>query len=562
MSDRTPLHAFRALLPALRPEYRGMAASYVVGTASALALTALGVLTAWGVGHAVIDGAAPAAGWWIAVATLVVVRTVLTWQEMDVSHAVAYRVLARLRMALFESYARSVPSRRREHSGRAASTAMDDIERLEFFYAHTLAQIGTSATVFVASLVTAFVLLPPSALVLVAGASLIAGTAAVARRVARRRGEEEQHLRSRLSTQVVDALGSLREVLSYKLTDKVVADALVTTELGALAARRRGAVAAFVTGLREAAVAATVIGVILVSSFTIGVSGDEPGAMSRAVLPALVALALAGVSAIADAATTVSQLHPLTASAARVADALHRAPVITPRRRTASLPQGKLGVRFRDVAFTYDDRTAVIEGFSAFIRPGEHVGVAGASGAGKSTLIALAARLWEPASGCIELLDERGGAVPLDAVDEAELRRTVALVDQEATLFHGTVRANLLRGTAPVADERLRDVLELVGAATWADLDHDIGQGGLALSGGQQARLALARALVRQPRVLLVDEVTASLDTETERIVSDVLAGYPGTVLIASHREETLERTDRVLRIGKCSDALASPHSS
>ncbi|WP_255375416.1 hypothetical protein [Saccharomonospora sp. CUA-673] len=180
--------AFRALLPVLRPEWRGMVGSYLVGTVSALALAALSVLTAWAVGHAVVERALPGPPWWFAVAGLVVLRTVLTWQEMDVSHSLAYRVLARMRMALFDSYARSVPGKRREHSGHAAGVAMDDIEKLEFFYAHTLAQLGASLTVLVTCLVTAFAVLPEAGAVLLAGSVLVAASALLGARATRRLG--------------------------------------------------------------------------------------------------------------------------------------------------------------------------------------------------------------------------------------------------------------------------------------------------------------------------------------------------------------------------------------
>src|SRR5690606_15934501 len=156
----SPVAILLRLLPPLRPELRRIVGSYLIATSSLCALAAIGVLTALGVGTTVVHGTWPPVGWWIALGTLVLLRTLLTWREMDVSHALAYRVLARLRMALFDAYARSVPGRRREHSGRAASVAMTDIEKLEFFYAHTVAQIGAALTLFVGALACAFVVMP------------------------------------------------------------------------------------------------------------------------------------------------------------------------------------------------------------------------------------------------------------------------------------------------------------------------------------------------------------------------------------------------------------------
>ncbi|MDA2811909.1 ABC transporter ATP-binding protein [Nocardiopsis sp. RSe5-2] len=551
MTTVSALRALRGLLPALRPEWRGMLWSYLVGTVSALALAALTVLTAWAVGRAVVEGEPPGAVWWAAVIGLVVLRTVLTWQEMDVSHALAYRVLARLRMALFDAYARSVPGRRREHSGRAATVAMGDIEKLEFFYAHTVAQIGASVTVFLAALATATVLLPQAGAVMLVGSAAVAASAFAWARTARRLGEEEQRERSALSARMVDALGALREVLAYGLAPRIVAETDAATAAAAATTRRRELVAQLVTALRELIVTAVVIGVIAVSASAAGVlSGSGAGAaLSPALLPALVALAVAGVAATTEAATTLSQLHPLVAGADRVAAGINRPPVVSEPAAARRLPVGPLGLRFRDVGFAYDGREPVLASWFAEIAPGEHVGLAGPSGAGKSTAVALAARLWDPASGAVELVGGDGDAVALSELDDTDLRGAVALVDQDATLFHGTVRENLLRGTGTRPDADLAAVLERVGADGWIGLDDGLGESGVRLSGGQRARLCLARALVRSPRVLLVDEVTASLDPATERAISDVIAGFDGTVLIASHRAETLARCDRVIRI-------------
>ena len=208
------LKAFGSLVPALRPEWPGMVRSYVIGTISAMSLVALTVLSAWAVGHAVVDRVLPGPVLWLGLGGLILARTVLTWREMDVSHALAYRVLARLRMALFDAYARSVPGKKREHSGRVASVAMDDIEKLEFFYAHTIAQVATSITVFLASAITALAIPPPAGGVVVLGGAVIATSAFYWAHTARRLGAAEQHERTEMSAGIVDALGALREVPS------------------------------------------------------------------------------------------------------------------------------------------------------------------------------------------------------------------------------------------------------------------------------------------------------------------------------------------------------------
>lgn len=533
------------LLPPLRPEWRRIVGSYLIATTSLCALAAIGVLTALGVGGAVVHAEWPPVGWWLTLGALVLLRTFLTWREMDVSHALAYRVLARLRMALFDAYARSVPGRRREHSGRAASVAMTDIEKLEFFYAHTVAQIGAALTLFAGALVCAFLVMPVAGVVMLGGAAAVALTAGVGAGPARRIGAREQREREAQSERLVDALGALREILAYGLQDRVVREAVAGTRRSARISRRREAIAHLVDGMRELILTAVVIGVI---AATLALDGTVGGAQA-ALLPAVIVLAVAGVAAVADAAHTVSELHPLIASAARVGAGLDRPPVVSPVDRPLPLPDGPLGVRFEKVSFSYDDRTEVLHGWSIDVDPGEHVGLAGPSGAGKSTVIALAARLWDPAAGTVALVDAAGLAYPLGRIRDDDLRRTVAVVEQDARLFHGTVRDNLVRGADARTDEELRRALTRVGADGWITLDDDLGEHGVRLSGGQRARLALARALCREPRVLIVDEITASLDAESERIISDVLEDFDGTVIAASHRRETLGRFGRVVGV-------------
>ncbi|WP_058234299.1 amino acid ABC transporter ATP-binding/permease protein [Devriesea agamarum] len=531
---------FRALLPALRPEWPGMINSYIVGTISALSLVALTVLSAWGVGHAVIERTLPQLWWWLTLIGLVIARTILTWREMDVSHSVAYRVLARLRMTLFDSYARSIPGKNRTHSGHSASVAMDDIEKLEFFYAHTVAQIATSITVFLASAITAFTMLPAAAGAVVLGGAAIATSATFWARTTRRLGADEQHERADIAVSIVDALGALREVLTYGLAPQITESIRKRTVRVTNILRRREILAQVVTSARELIVAIVVIGVVAASTLT----SQE---LSPALLPPLIALAIAGISALTDATATATQLHPLTASAQRVSTEIHRPPVVQPVTTQHSLPTGPLGLRFCDVTFGYENREATLRSFNLDVAPGSQVGLSGPSGSGKSTLVSLASRLWDPDQGEVKIYGTDGSALPLTHIPDDQLRQAVAVVDQDATLFHGTVRENLLRGAPERSDQELRDVLDQVGATGWITLDDHVGQHGVRLSGGQQARLCLARALIRSPRILLVDEVTANLDPVTEQAISRIIAAYQGTVLMVSHREDTLAHMGRLV---------------
>ncbi len=170
-------------------------------------------------------------------------------------------MLARLRTALFDAYARSVPARRREHSGRAASAAMTDIEKLEFFYAHTVAQIGAALTVFAGATAVALAVMPSAALVMLAGAVAVALTAWAGAGPSRRVGARAAGARGPIGA-TGRCPGALREVLAYGLRWRVVQEAIAGTRRSASVARHREVIAHLLDGMRELILTAVVIGVI------------------------------------------------------------------------------------------------------------------------------------------------------------------------------------------------------------------------------------------------------------------------------------------------------------
>lgn len=210
-------------------------------------------------------------------------------------------------------------------------------------------------------------------------------------------------------------------------------------------------------------------------------------------------------------------------------------------------------VRFDDVAFRYPTQpdTPILDGVNLTIRPGEIVAIAGTSGSGKSTMSALLSRLYEPTSGDITLGNES-----IAGLDTSWLRRQVAVVAQEPILFNGTITDNIRYGvTEEVA-------MEQVERAAWAAASHDmilslpdqydtmVGERGASLSGGQRARTALCRALVRDPRVLVLDEHSAALDAESERAVAQAVDNAASqlnmAVITIAHRTSSLRRAHRV----------------
>jgi ABC-type multidrug transport system fused ATPase/permease subunit len=213
-------------------------------------------------------------------------------------------------------------------------------------------------------------------------------------------------------------------------------------------------------------------------------------------------------------------------------------------------PRGALS--YRGVSFAYTpEGPPVLCDIDLDVEPGTTVGVLGASGSGKSTLLALAPRLYD--------LPEGAGSVLLDGRDVrglrlTDLRRAVVLVTQQPILFEGTIRSNLTYAAPGAGRDAIRRALEASDLAATvatlpAGLDTPVGERGLTLSGGQRQRLALARALLADPTVLLLDDCTSALDAETEARVQAALCELlPGrTRLIVSHKVASVRNTDRIV---------------
>ncbi len=215
------------------------------------------------------------------------------------------------------------------------------------------------------------------------------------------------------------------------------------------------------------------------------------------------------------------------------------------------MPGQPLTLAVRDVVFAYPTRPGerVLDGVSFVVDPGEMVAIVGPSGAGKSTLLDLLQRFYDPLSGSIEL-----GGVDLREIRKENIRGLLGFVPQDPVLFAGSLRDNLLYGR-PQASEveltqslKLAHALEFIGALP-DGLDTVVGEGGVGLSGGQRQRLAIARALLVQPKVLLLDEATSALDAQSEDHIRQSLAELKGerTVLVVAHRLSTVRQADRIL---------------
>jgi len=210
------------------------------------------------------------------------------------------------------------------------------------------------------------------------------------------------------------------------------------------------------------------------------------------------------------------------------------------------------GIRFRGVTVEFEGRRA-LDAVSLDIEEGETVAIVGHTGSGKTTLVHLIPRLFDPTSGRVELGNGQASA-DLRAFDPEALRRGIGFVPQETFLFSATLAENIAWGVAGAPREQILWAAEVAGlgpdiAAFPGGLDTVIGERGLTLSGGQKQRTAIARAILRNPRILILDDALSSVDTLTEE---RILAGLSGlmrdrTTILISHRVSTVKNADRIV---------------
>ncbi|HEU4652143.1 MAG TPA: ABC transporter transmembrane domain-containing protein [Croceibacterium sp.] len=276
------------------------------------------------------------------------------------------------------------------------------------------------------------------------------------------------------------------------------------------------------------------------------------GTLSGGTIAAFVLTGVMVAGALGSLTEVYGDLLRGAGAASRLNELLQEKPVIAPPERPVALPEPpRGGLAFQHVTFRYPTRpdAPAIHDFNLTVEPGETVAIVGPSGAGKSTVFQLAERFYDPQVGTIRL-----DGVPLTQADPADVRRRMALVPQEGTLFAASARDNLRYGNWEADEEAIWQAARAANAEEFLralpqGLDTFLGEGGARLSGGQRQRIAIARALLRDAPILLLDEATSALDAESERLVQQALERlmHGRTTLVIAHRLATVRAADRIV---------------
>ena len=479
----------------------------------------------------------------ICLALLAPMAGILHWVESWLAHDIAYRLLAEMRIELFRKLDTLAPAYLvRRRSGDLIALAAQDIETVEYFFAHTVAPALVAILVPATVVLTLCFVAWPIALAIlpfILYAALapwvlrakIDRLGAVARdRLGLLAGYVTETIQGLSDLVAFQAVGRRREGFMAAVHDYQSVRLELLSDLSAQTAQLE-----ICTGLGGLAVA--VVGAFLVADHQ----------LAATTLPLLILLSLSSFLPISEIAQVSRQLADTIASTRRLYAVHRERPTVADGELMPAAPLGGSAIRFEAVDFAYPGaRRPALEGVSVDIRAGATVAIVGPSGAGKTTLANLLLRFWDP----------REGHVLIDGVDLRDfvldhLRGRVSMVSQDTYLFNDSLRANVALARPDADEKAIYAALDQAALAEFVmslpeGLDTRVGERGVQLSGGQRQRVAIARAFLKNAPTLVLDEATSHLDAVSEaqvRTALDALMRARTTIVIA-HRLSTVRNAD------------------
>ncbi|YCI80440.1 cysteine/glutathione ABC transporter ATP-binding protein/permease CydC [Enterobacteriaceae bacterium] len=542
----------RALLPYLalwRRHVWLLTLGVVLAIVTLLASIGLLTLSGWFLSASAVVGFAglysfnfmlPAAG----VRGSAIARTAGRYFERLVSHDATFRVLEHLRVSTFSKLLPLSPAGlARFRQGELLNRLVADVDTLDHLYLRVISPLVGALVVII--VVTFGLSLLDVTLALTLGGIMLLTLLLLPPlfyRAGKPGGEALTRLRGQWRQQLTAWLQGQAELTIFGASTRY-RQAMDETEQAWHDAQRQQA---SLTALSQAAMqlisGAAVVTILWMAAG--GVGGDtSPGAL----IALFVFCALAAFEALAPVTGAFQHLGQVIASAVRVSQITDQKPDVTFPETAQPVPQ-QVALTITDLSFTYPGQPQpALTGINLTVSPGEHIAILGRTGCGKSTLLQLITRAWDPDSGSLRLNDSA-----LKDLDEAALRATMSVVTQRVHLFSATLRDNLLLANPQASDAQLSEALTRTGLEKLLDdagLNAWLGEGGRQLSGGELRRLAIARALLHDAPLMLLDEPTEGLDAETEGQILDLLAEVTQgkTVLLVTHRLKGLSRFSRII---------------
>ncbi len=527
----------------------GRVAAFIgVGIVGALAVAAVKTGSPYGALLVLLGVLAPLAG-------------MLHWIESWKAHDIAYRLLAELRIDLFRKLDTLAPAYLvRRRSGDLIALAAQDIDTIEYFFAHTVAPALVAILVPSTVLLTLAIVAWPIALAILPFILYAALAPWVMRSKIDRLGALARDRLGLLSGYVTETIQGLSDLVAFQAVGRRRQGFMAAVEayqqirlqlLHDLSAQT--AQLEICAGLGGLTVA--VVGAFLVAG----------GQLPATLLPLLILLSLSSFLPISEIAQVSRQLADTIASTRRLFAVHHEEPAVVDGTLQPPAPEGGSTVQFDGVGFLYPGaRRAALDDVTVNIPAGATVAIVGPSGAGKTTLANLLLRFWDPQTGCI-LID----GIDLRDFELDHLRARVSLVSQDTYLFNDSLRANVALAHPDADDKAIYRALDQAALAEFVmslpeGLDTRVGERGVQLSGGQRQRVAIARAFLKNAPTLVLDEATSHLDAVSEAQVRQALDALMRnrTTIVIAHRLSTVRNADLLVVLDRGRVVETGPHAA
>ena len=477
---------------------------------------------------------------------IVAVKVFFYFMEMWLAHDVAFKVLADFRVMLFSAIERVSPAiLLNMRSGQLASTLMSDVEILEWFFAHSFGSILVAVLVPLILLVCLGFIFWALPLILICFLVPVICIPVWMREKADLQGIKVREHLGEANAVTMEGVQGIKEILSlnYKNSDQkkneFYMSRLYDSQL--IYGKRLGTEGAFLQ---------VVLGCSMICVAAVAAGLSASGQIDTAMYPLVVVLAGMVLGPVVEVCNTARNFGLIFAAADRVYRVLEAKPQVEDKGKDIDIKQLVPGIQFESASFRYrNDLDLAVEQISFSVNPGETVALVGPSGAGKSTCIQLILRYWDPESGNVSI-----GGCNLQDMTLENLRSLTSVVLQDVYLFRDTIRENIRLGKPEATDAEIENVAKMALAHDFIlDMKNGYetiaGEGGAKLSGGQRQRIAIARAILQDAPILILDEAVSNLDTENEREIQESIRRFSKnkTTLIVAHRLSTIRSADRIV---------------
>jgi len=460
-------------------------------------------------------------------------------------HKAAWNLVCDLRMVVYnriQSF--SISFFHRRQTGDLMSRVVNDTATFEQLYAHVIPETITNATTLIGVMVILFFINPTLALLTCIPVPFILASAWVMMKKVRPKFRQMQQSQAGLNSQLQDNISGMREIQAFGQQER---ESIRVEEKAGEFTR------AMLSALKISAIFhpsvefLTALGTVIVVGFG-GFLAFQAKLDAEEVVAFLLYLSLFYAPITGLAQLLENAQHSL-AGAERVLEILDTASEVTDKAGAVDLPPIKGHIRFENVSFRYLEEAPVLEDINFEVSPGQTLALVGPTGVGKTTIIQLAARFYDPVVGTVTI-----DGHDLRDITQNSLRNQISMVLQDTFLFNGTIAENIAYAKPTASLGEIEEAARIAGV--YGDImempskfDTQTGERGVRLSGGQKQRISIARAILRDAPVLILDEATASVDMQTEAQIQEALARMRKnrTIIAIAHRLSTIRDADLIL---------------